>query len=200
MVFFFVMDSSAPFRADFVSPETLSPAAASGTLGNGMRYVLLPHSRKAGRASLALRLDVGSMDDPEHARGVAHVAEHMMFDSTEEQPGRYAVWERLEQHGTTVNALTSLRHTLLLLEDVNITGTNLEDIMSVVRGQLLALDVREDHLAVEKGVVMGEFVQTNRCAACQRRHTRARWLTLARWPPPCRCAARMRSSGRAPRA
>ncbi len=67
-------------RMDAVIPT--DPAVRQGRLPNGLRYALMTNDRPVGGLSLRLRFDVGSYEEPEAHRGVAHFLEHMAFNGT----------------------------------------------------------------------------------------------------------------------
>ncbi len=62
-------------------PEAIAadPAIRSGTLPNGLRYVLQSHAQPTGAMSIRLRFDVGSLEESEDELGVAHFVEHLAF-------------------------------------------------------------------------------------------------------------------------
>ena len=62
------------------------PAVRQGRLPNGLRYALMTNDRPVGGVSMRLRFDVGSYEEPETDRGVAHFLEHMAFNGTRNIP------------------------------------------------------------------------------------------------------------------
>lgn len=94
-------------------PEILQLNGATATqiiLPNQLKVVLIssPTSKKAA-ASLAVQ--VGFVDDPIDAQGLAHFLEHMLFQGTKEFPlnGEYS--EYIESNGGWANASTSFNTT-----------------------------------------------------------------------------------------
>jgi len=106
---------SAPLRSAIPFPQAESdlhpdPAAAFGTLPNGVRYVVMPNHEPKGRVSLRLLVLAGSFDETEAQRGLAHFLEHMAFNgSTHYAPGTLV--EKLQRlgmgFGADTNASTS---------------------------------------------------------------------------------------------
>jgi zinc protease len=97
-----------------VSPDTdardlppLSLPVEQHVLANGLHVVLAPDPAADG-ATLVVRYDVGSADDPPGKEGLAHLVEHMMFDGSRHVPrGEY--WRWIERAGASgYNAFTSL--------------------------------------------------------------------------------------------
>jgi len=64
------------------------PALLTGTLPNGLSYVIRPHKNPEGRVSIWLHVASGSLNETDSTRGIAHYLEHMAFDgSTNFPPG-----------------------------------------------------------------------------------------------------------------
>ena len=97
----------------------LDPAIRSGRLANGLRYFVRQNARPANRVSLRLAVDVGSVQEADDQRGLAHFLEHMAFNgSTHFKPGELVAF--LEsigaRFGPHVNASTSFDETIYMLD------------------------------------------------------------------------------------
>ena len=79
-------------------------------LGNKLK-VLLVQTPGIDKASAALSVDVGSMDDPEGREGLAHFLEHMLFLGTEPYPEADEYQQFIKQNGGSHNAFTSYKQT-----------------------------------------------------------------------------------------
>ena len=79
-------------------------------LENGLK-VLLVKTPEADKASAALSVNVGSMDDPEGREGLAHFLEHMLFLGTEPFPEPDEYQQFIKQNGGGHNAFTSYAQT-----------------------------------------------------------------------------------------
>ncbi|HEX8568890.1 MAG TPA: insulinase family protein, partial [Caulobacteraceae bacterium] len=66
-------------RADVVQPD---PAVRRGVLPNGLRYAVMSNKQPAEGVSIRLNIDVGSFEEAEDERGIAHFLEHMAFNGT----------------------------------------------------------------------------------------------------------------------
>ena len=104
---------------DLSAPLPLDPAVKSGTLPNGLRYLIRQNGRPEKRAMLRLAVKAGSMDEDEDQRGLAHMIEHMAFNgSTHFKPGELVSY--LEsigaRFGPHVNAYTSFDETVYMLD------------------------------------------------------------------------------------
>ena len=62
------------------------PAIRYGRLANGLRYAVQSNAAPKGAISLRLGIDVGSYDEADDERGVAHFVEHMGFSGTRSFP------------------------------------------------------------------------------------------------------------------
>jgi len=71
-----------------IDRETITPdpAVRRGVLANGLRYQVMRNVNPAGAVSLRFGVDVGSYEESDPERGVAHFVEHMAFRSTRSYP------------------------------------------------------------------------------------------------------------------
>lgn len=98
------------------------PALHFGRLPNGFRYVVLPNAEPRHRVSMHLDVQVGSLNETEDQRGLAHFLEHLMFNgSTHFAPGELVKYfQRIGmQFGPDANAHTGFQETVydILLPD-----------------------------------------------------------------------------------
>lgn len=94
------------------------PALTTGTLANGLSYVIRPHKNPEGRVSVWLHVASGSLNETESTRGLAHYLEHMAFNgSTNFPPGSVVpFFQSLGlSFGRDQNAFTSLDQTVYQL-------------------------------------------------------------------------------------
>jgi zinc protease len=145
---------------DLSAPLPLDPAVRSGTLPNGLRYLIRQNGRPEKRAMLRLAVKAGSMDEADDQRGLAHVLEHMAFNgSTHFKPGELVSY--LEsigaRFGPHVNAYTSFDETVYMLDvptDRPGTLTRGFEALSDFAGGI-TLDAAE--IDRERGVVIEEW-------------------------------------------
>jgi zinc protease len=79
-----------PARAATGADEKLpsDPALVTGTLPNGLVYIVRPHTNPQGRVSIWLHVGSGSLNETDATQGLAHFLEHMAFNgSTNFPPG-----------------------------------------------------------------------------------------------------------------
>ena len=95
-----------------------------GVLPNGLRYVIVKHDVPPGFAEAHLEFHVGSVDEEENQRGMAHFMEHVCFLGSEKRLSLVTAGK-----GATSNALTDFHHTVY---HVNVQVDNLADGMDML--------------------------------------------------------------------
>jgi zinc protease len=77
-----------PARAASPADEKLptDPALVTGTLPNGLAYIIRQHKNPEGRVGIWLHVASGSLNETEAQRGLAHYLEHMAFNGTANFP------------------------------------------------------------------------------------------------------------------
>jgi len=73
------------------------PSLVTGTLDNGMKYVVRRHANPAGRAAMWIQVGTGSLNETDKERGISHYLEHMAFNGSENFPA-----------GTVINFFQSM--------------------------------------------------------------------------------------------
>ncbi len=104
------------------APNTaLAPDSATliGKLNNGLSYYIKQNAEPVKRAELRLVINVGSNQEDDDQKGLAHFVEHMLFKGTQRFPG-LGVIDFLEttgmQFGPDINASTSFDETIYMLK------------------------------------------------------------------------------------
>jgi zinc protease len=72
---------------------------------NGMRFVIMP-DETTQLAELDIRYDVGSREDPPGKAGIAHLVEHMMFQTRPDGPNTPPIFQTILDLATSMNAYT----------------------------------------------------------------------------------------------
>ena len=147
-----------PQQASDIAPD---PAATFGTLGNGFRYIIYPHSEPPKRVSFRLHIASGSLMEADNQRGLAHFLEHMMFNGTKHFAAADLV-PRMQRlgigFGAHVNAFTSFDETVYMLDLPDLAPDTQNLAFTVMRdfgdGALLA----SDEIDKERGVILSEKI------------------------------------------
>jgi len=131
----------------------------TGRLESGLSYVLRRHDNPPGRVSLWLHVSAGSLNEPEHQRGIAHFLEHLAFNGSANFPPGTVVpfFEDLGMtFGRHQNAFTSFDQTVY---QIDLPDTKPETIhkgllfLSDVAGRLLLLP---DEIDKERQIILEE--------------------------------------------
>jgi zinc protease len=99
-------------------PLPTDPALTTGTLPNGLGYVIRPHKNPEGRVSVWLHVGSGSLNETDSTRGLAHYLEHLAFNGSANFPPGSVVpfFQSLGlSFGRDQNAFTSLDQTVYQL-------------------------------------------------------------------------------------
>ena len=74
----------ASHAANPIKPD---PSVRIGKLDNGLTYYIKHNAVPEGQADFFIAQRVGSVNEEENQRGLAHFLEHMCFNGTEHFPG-----------------------------------------------------------------------------------------------------------------
>ncbi|CAM9642158.1 unnamed protein product [Chrysoparadoxa australica] len=81
------------------------PGLKTGTLPNGLRYIILPNASPPERFEAHLEVFAGSADELDKQQGMAHLVEHIAYMGSRKR-------ERLFGTGSQTNAYTDFHHTV----------------------------------------------------------------------------------------
>ncbi|WP_052360978.1 M16 family metallopeptidase [Geminisphaera colitermitum] len=135
------------------------PAIHSGTLPNGLRYLVRRNTEPKDRASLRLVVLAGSLHETDAQRGLAHFLEHMAFNgSTHYPPGTLVeFFQRMGMgFGGDTNAYTSFDHTAYMLELPDTKPATLTEGLRVFGDYAGGLLLDTSEIDRERGVILAE--------------------------------------------
>lgn len=135
------------------------PMVRTGVLPNGLRYSVMRNATPPGAVSLRLMVDVGSFEEGDDERGVAHFLEHMAFNGTRNFPENEL--DRIlapagVQFGRDQNASTGYFNTTYMLDLPSTDATKLDLGFKWLRDVADGVLLEEDAVVRERGVVMAE--------------------------------------------
>lgn len=138
----------------------LDEAIRTGTLDNGLSWMVRANDTPEKRAELRLVLNAGSILEDKDQLGLAHFVEHMAFNGTKNFE-KQALVEYLEsigmQFGPDVNAYTSFDETVYMLQlptdDAEILDTGLR----ILREWAGDVTFEPEEIDKERGVVIEEW-------------------------------------------
>jgi zinc protease len=67
-------------------PLPADPSLVTGTLDNGLAYIIKKHGNPGDRIGLWLHVSTGSLDETDQTRGIAHYLEHLAFNGSDSFP------------------------------------------------------------------------------------------------------------------
>lgn len=151
-------------------PIPIDPNVRIGKLDNGLTYYLRKNNLPANRADFYIAPKVGSIQEEENQRGLAHFLEHMCFNGTTHFPGD-ALKQYLERigvkFGENLNAYTSVDETVYNISNVPVNTPGAVDSCLLILHDWsndLTLDPKE--IDKERGVINEEW--RTRMSAMQR--------------------------------
>lgn len=136
------------------------PALRSGTLENGLRYILLHNSEPRDRVSMRLLVQVGSLQERDDERGLAHFLEHMVFRGTKRHPDG-ALTTELQRlgigFGPDNTAFTHYDHTIYHLDLPDTKESTLRQGLGIFREYAEEVTFDPTLIERERGVVLSEM-------------------------------------------
>jgi len=142
-------------------PIPRDPAVRIGKLDNGLTYYIRYNNWPEKRANFYIAQKVGSLQEEEAQRGLAHFLEHMCFNGTKHFPGdallRYC--ESLGvKFGADLNAYTAIDETVYNIDNVPTTRQNaLDSCLLILRDWAGNLTLDPKEIDQERGVIHEEW-------------------------------------------
>lgn len=157
-----------------MQPLPLEPKTRYGKLDNGLTYYIRHNEYPKGQANFYIAQKVGSVQEEDDQRGLAHFLEHMCFNGTENFPenGVIRYLETLGvKFGEQLNAYTSIDETVYNINNVpTAREATIDSVLLILHdwSHNLTLDPKE--IDKERGVIHEEW--RLRTSAMQRILTR----------------------------
>ncbi len=136
------------------------PAVTFGQLPNGMRYALMKNQLPPGAVSIRFSFRVGSLNEAEDEKGLAHFIEHMAFNGSTHVPEgeMVKILERLGlAFGADTNAATGQDFTTYMLDLPNAHDELVDESLLLMREVASELTFNADAVDRERGVVVSEW-------------------------------------------
>lgn len=131
-----------------------------GHLQNGLTYYIKYNNWPENRVCFYLAQRVGSIQEEDSQRGLAHFLEHMCFNGSEHFPGN-GVDRFFESLGANdgVNAYTSIEETVYNIDDIptNISQEKLDSCLLVLYDWANGLTLDSVEIEKERGVIHEEW-------------------------------------------
>ncbi|MFA6701102.1 MAG: insulinase family protein [Dysgonamonadaceae bacterium] len=167
LLLIFVLLVSCTIIAQQNNSIPIDPKVRTGKLDNGLTYYIRQNKTPENRADFYIAQRVGSMQEEENQRGLAHFLEHMAFNGTENFPNNNLL-NYLQNNGvkfgTNINAYTSFDQTVYYLTDVPTQNKNLLDsCLLILHDWSTAISLDDNEIEKERGVIREEW-RTNSSA------------------------------------
>ena len=158
LVLFFTMQSMAQKSGE---PLPVDPSIRIGKLKNGLTYYIRHNENPDNLVNFYIAQKVGSIQEEENQRGLAHFLEHMCFNGTEHFPGKSLI-SYLEsigvKFGADLNAYTSIDETVYNINNVpvNVEGA-IDSCLWILHDWADGLELAGEEIDKERGVIHEEW-------------------------------------------
>ncbi len=146
----------------------MDPKIRYGQLENGLTYYIRHNEMPKERAEFYIVQNVGSMQEEDNQRGLAHFLEHMAFNGSKNFPSKKGIQEYTESIGMLMgeglNAYTSFDETVYMLMNVPVAQAGVIDsCLLILHDWSSFLLLEDDAIEKERGIIREEW-RTRRTA------------------------------------
>lgn len=149
-----------PAMAQQLPQLPMDKAVRYGKLPNGLTYYIRHNALPENRANFYIAQKVGSVQEEDNQRGLAHFLEHMCFNGTDNFPD-----DRLLKYcegigvkfGLNLNAYTSTDETVYNIDDVPVTENNVDSCLLILCDWADGLTLATKEIDKERGVIHEEW-------------------------------------------
>ena len=137
----------------------IDTAVRYGKLPNGLTYYIRHNALPEKRVHFYIAQKVGSVQEEENQRGLAHFLEHMCFNGTQHFPGNGVVkyCESIGvKFGRNLNAYTSTDETVYNIDDVPVTESNIDSCLLILHDWADGLNLDPKEIDKESSVLHEE--------------------------------------------
>ena len=151
--------------AQAMPPIPVDPDVKIGKLDNGLTYYIRHNEYPKGQADYYIAQKVGSMQEEDNQRGLAHFLEHMCFNGTKNFPGNEVVsWLETVgvKFGQNLNAYTSTDQTVYNICNVPTARESVQDsCLLILHDWADGLLLEDAEIDKERGVIHEEWRRSN---------------------------------------
>lgn len=151
---------AAAATAQTVQRLPMDSAIRHGRLPNGLTYYIRHNGLPKDRANFYIAQKVGSVQEDDSQRGLAHFLEHMCFNGSAHFPGNGIVsyCERIGvKFGQNLNAYTSTDETVYNIDDVPVSQPNIDSCLLILHDWADGLTLDPKEIDKERGVIHEEW-------------------------------------------
>lgn len=139
----------------------VDPQVRYGKLDNGLTYYIRHNEEPKDRAYFYIAQKVGSVNENDDQRGLAHFLEHMCFNGSENFPGDGALIKYCEsigvRFGYNLNAYTSTDETVYNIDGVPVSESNIDSCLLIIHDWADGLLLSAEEIDKERGVIHEEW-------------------------------------------
>lgn len=134
-----------------------------GRLDNGLTYYIKHNESPKNRAEFYIVQKVGSINEEESQRGLAHFLEHMAFNGTKNFPGKKII-NYLQENGVSfgadLNAYTSIDQTVYNISNVPARKALVDSCLLILHDWSGFITLDNDEIDAERKVIHEEWRTT----------------------------------------
>lgn len=136
-------------------------AIRQGKLPNGLTYYIRHNAEPKGQVNFYIAQKVGSIQENDDQRGLAHFLEHMAFNGSKHFPNDGQLIKYCEsigvKFGENLNAYTSTDETVYNIDNVPVAGNNVDSCLFILADWSGGLLLQEKEINKERGVIHEEW-------------------------------------------
>ncbi|MBR5087278.1 MAG: insulinase family protein [Muribaculaceae bacterium] len=137
------------------------PSVRTGKLPNGLTYYIKQNNWPEHRVNFYIAQRVGSLQEEENQRGLAHFLEHMAFNGSKNFPGNGVIDYTRSlgvEFGRDLNAYTSVDQTVYNINDVPSTRQSaIDSCLLILKDWSNGLLLEDEEIDKERGVIHEEW-------------------------------------------
>lgn len=142
-------------------PLAVDTAVRMGKLDNGLTYYIRYNNWPEHRANFYIAQKVGSLQEEDNQRGLAHFLEHMCFNGSDNFKGNGIIDYCRSigvEFGGDLNAYTSIEETVYNIDNVpTARESSLDSCMLILRDWAAGLTLATEEIDKERGVIHEEW-------------------------------------------
>ncbi|MDQ6960920.1 MAG: insulinase family protein [Mariprofundaceae bacterium] len=151
--------ANSPNLSHMDKPLPQDPQLHVGQLENGLRYMVRQNKKPNQQVEFRLVLNVGSLQENDQQRGLAHLLEHVAFSGTKHF-SKQAISAFFEKQGlemgNDVNAHTSMDETMYRFRLLGHDEKSMDEALLLIRDWAGDLSIDADILETDKKIVLEE--------------------------------------------
>jgi zinc protease len=157
-----VQSEEQPSAGNIQEKLPLDPKLRYGRLSNGLTYYIRHNELPKERAEFYIVQNVGSMQEEDNQRGLAHFLEHMAFNGSKHFPAKTGIQDWCEsagmKFGDNLNAYTGFDETVYTLMNVPVASNEVIDsCLLILHDWSSSLLLTDEAIEKERGVIREEW-------------------------------------------